>query len=275
MKLTVRGVPVHYLDEGEGRPVLVLHGRPGDHRGVSNALERVFAAKPGWRRIYPDFPGMGLTPGADWIRTHQDTVDLVVEFADALLAGEHFALVGSSYGGYIALGVVRQRAARLTGVALWVPAVDGPSSRLDLPEHRVFERDAATVASVLPDEQLWLQVATVQTAETLARFRSSIKPGLMSSDMPFLEQIEASDPDGFDATDLPVPVTVPALLIGGRQDSLVGYAGMVRLLESFPRATLAVLDRAGHPVSTEQRVLFEALVGEWLDRVEETIPSAD
>ena len=273
MKLTVRGVPVHYLDEGAGRPVLVLHGRPADHRSVSNDLELIFAGKPGWRRIYPDLPGMGLTPGADRIRTHQDTVDLVIEFVDALLGGERFALVGSSYGGYIALGVIRQRATQLTGVALWAPAVGRPSGWLDLPEHQVFEGDAATVASVLPDEQLWLQVATVQTAEALAHFRSAIKPGILSSDMPFLEQIEANDPDGFDTDDLPV-VRGPSLLLGGRQDSLVGYAGMVGLLESFPRATLAVLDRAGHPVSTEQRVLFEALVGEWLDRVEETIPSA-
>ena len=33
--------------------------------------------------------------------------------------------------------------------------------------------------------------------------------------------------------------------------------------------TLPVLDRAGHSLQMEQPVLFEALTGEWLDRVEE------
>ena len=45
------------------------------------------------------------------------------------------------------------------------------------------------------------------------------------------------------------------------------------LVERYPRATFAVLDRAGHGLDVEQRGLFEALVGEWLDRVEEAGPA--
>lgn len=41
----------------------------------------------------------------------------------------------------------------------------------------------------------------------------------------------------------------------------------------YPRASFAVLDRAGHSLHLEQRGLFEALVGEWLDRVEEAGPA--
>ena len=39
----------------------------------------------------------------------------------------------------------------------------------------------------------------------------------------------------------------------------------------FPRATFAVLDRAGHMLGFEQPVLLHALLNEWLDRVEEYI----
>ncbi len=42
----------------------------------------------------------------------------------------------------------------------------------------------------------------------------------------------------------------------------------------FPRATFAVLDRAGHGLTMEQTGLFRALVAEWLDRVEEGIRTA-
>ena len=41
--------------------------------------------------------------------------------------------------------------------------------------------------------------------------------------------------------------------------------------ENYPRSTFAVLDRAGHNLQIEQETLFNALVNEWLDRVEENI----
>ena len=51
--------------------------------------------------------------------------------------------------------------------------------------------------------------------------------------------------------------------------SAVGYRGAWPLLEHMPRATYAVLDRAGHALEREQSGLFTALASEWLDRVEE------
>ena len=61
----------------------------------------------------------------------------------------------------------------------------------------------------------------------------------------------------------------PALFLLGRQDSHVGYQDAIQILEGYPRATLAVLDRAGHALGVEQEGLFHALINEWLDRVEE------
>jgi pimeloyl-ACP methyl ester carboxylesterase len=68
---------------------------------------------------------------------------------------------------------------------------------------------------------------------------------------------------------LPEPFPAPALIFAGRQDSRSGYHEAWQILENYPRATFAVLDRAGHAVVLEQRALFASLVSEWLDRVEE------
>jgi pimeloyl-ACP methyl ester carboxylesterase len=57
--------------------------------------------------------------------------------------------------------------------------------------------------------------------------------------------------------------------VTGRQDSAVGYLGAWELLDHYPRATFAVLDRAGHALPHEQPELLRALVSEWLDRVRE------
>ena len=40
-------------------------------------------------------------------------------------------------------------------------------------------------------------------------------------------------------------------------------------VENYPRASFAMLDRAGHNLPIEQEALFTALVSEWVGRVEE------
>ena len=64
-----------------------------------------------------------------------------------------------------------------------------------------------------------------------------------------------------------MPFDGPTLFVLGRQDAVVGYRGVFELIESYPRATVAVLDRAGHAAPWEQEDLFRALVAEWLARV--------
>jgi hypothetical protein len=52
---------------------------------------------------------------------------------------------------------------------------------------------------------------------------------------------------------------------------VVGYRDAWKILEHFPRATYAVLDGAGHAPDVEQLQLGQALISEWLDRVEASI----
>jgi pimeloyl-ACP methyl ester carboxylesterase len=65
------------------------------------------------------------------------------------------------------------------------------------------------------------------------------------------------------------PFLSPTLILTGRQDHWWGYQDAWTILENYPRATFAVLDRAGHAVWVEQEDLVTALIREWLDRVEE------
>jgi pimeloyl-ACP methyl ester carboxylesterase len=265
----IRGIPVNYREIGEGRPVLLLHGMPTDHRHMVRAFEPVFERRPGWRRIYPDLPGHGLTPRADWISTEDDKLQVALELVDAVAPGERFLVIGASYGGYLALGAVHRRAADLDGVML---LVTNPHSdqRTGLPPHRVFVRDDDVVASLEDDERRWLEIATVQSAEALHGFRTTILPAVRMADHEFLDRIQ---PFTFALAPLPEPFMRPALVLNGRQDSVTGYADMLALLESFHRGTFAILDRAGHPLAFEQPVLFRALVNEWLDRVEAEDPA--
>ena len=73
----------------------------------------------------------------------------------------------------------------------------------------------------------------------------------------------------FDVDALPKPCPAPTLIVTGRQDSVAGYRDAWEILENYPRGTFVVLDRSGHFLDIEQEDLFHALMGEWLDRVEE------
>ena len=53
---------MHYAEYGSGTPVLALHGAGFGHREIAGALEPIFSTVPGFRRLYPDLPGMGRTP---------------------------------------------------------------------------------------------------------------------------------------------------------------------------------------------------------------------
>lgn len=173
MECSVRGIPVYYEEIGAGRPVLMLHGWPGDHRYMAHHWEPVFAQRTGWRRLYPDMPGMGRTPGAEWITCQDDMLEVALGFMDAVAPGERFAIAGASYGGYLARGVVYRRPALVSGVMLSVPSVELDREKRRVPLQQVLVHDPEFVAALEADEQMVLQIAVVQSAKYLGDFRAA------------------------------------------------------------------------------------------------------
>ncbi|MDQ6694164.1 MAG: alpha/beta hydrolase [Chloroflexota bacterium] len=269
MEAKVRGIPLHYEEVGEGRPLLMLHGWQADHRHMLHDMEPLFAHRAGWRRLYPDLPGMGKTPGAAWITSQDHMLEVALGFLNAVAPDTRFAVAGVSLGGYLARGIVRQRPAQVEGVMLCVPVVAGASGKIDRPQHQVLAHDPGFVSALEADEEWLLDMMVVQSPAVLAEFRQTYKPAIDAADQDLVGRVEANYNFSFDVDNLPEPCAAPTLIVSGRQDSNCGYRGAWSLLENFPRATFAVLDRAGHALPMEQKVLYHALVSEWLDRVEE------
>ena len=265
----IRGIPIQYEEFGEGRPALWIHGVVTDRRHMIDELEPVFERREGWRRLYPDLPGRGGTPGADWIQSQDDILAVALEFLDAVAPGQRFIVGGTSFGGYLAMGVLHERAADIDGIALIVanPLREGRTR----PEHQTIVRDDAFVATLTTDEDReWAESAVVQSEAGLRHFQKTIAPALGDADEPFIERVEERTNLSFDVRELAV-FDRPALVLSARQDAMAGYVDMLSMLETFPRATWAILDRSGHGLPFDQRVVFEALTSEWLDRVEESI----
>jgi pimeloyl-ACP methyl ester carboxylesterase len=270
--LHAAGVDVHYVEHGPPsgaaeRTAVLLHGFPPDHRLMTGCFEPVFADRPGWRRIYLDLPGMGRTVAPESVRSTDDVFAVVRAAVRELVPDGRYALCGESYGGYLARGLVAADPGTSLGLALVCPMVIADHADRDVDEHVVLVRDA--FAAALPAGTEFAGVAVVQTEETYRRTRREVVAGLELADQGAVRRIRDSFAGTFPMEQDVPPYPGPALILLGRQDSSTGYRDAWRILEHYPRATFAVLDRAGHNAQIEQPALFTALVHEWLDRVEE------
>jgi pimeloyl-ACP methyl ester carboxylesterase len=277
----VDGIRVHYVEHGPpaGSGVttaVMIHGFPLDHRIMTGAFEPVFAGRqgepdrPGWRRLYLDLPGMGRTTAPD-VASTDDIFRILRGTVAALVPEGPYAVVGQSYGGYLARGLAAADPERVAGLAAVVTVVEARHGLRRLPERQVLVRDPALAERVGTEALEAEEILVVQTEETWEWARQDVDAGLAAADPVVVARVEASYTGTFPVE--PVPFEKPALIVVGRQDSVTGYRDAWELVENYPRATFAVLDRAGHALDIEQRGLFEALVGEWLDRVAEAHPA--
>jgi pimeloyl-ACP methyl ester carboxylesterase len=250
---------VHFADIGAGTAVLALHGWTPDHRLMLGCLEPVFAGRNGYRRLYPDLPGMGRSP-ADDVSSSDDILGALEDFVDAEIGDGPFLLIGQSFGGYLARALAHRRPDQVRGLALICPVsayLGGPDQML--PAFEVRRSDGAERAGQFDG-------LVVRTAETARRFADEILPGLQIADRAAMARIwqrwELSAGPELGTYDK------PALFLTGRQDDLTGYEDVYALLPHYPYASFAVLDTAGHNLQIEQPELFNAFMAEWLNRVE-------
>lgn len=113
--LVREGAALHYLDVGEGVPVLLLHGNPTWsflYRDVLGPL------RGQCRAVVPDYPGFGFSDHPEGYgytpREHAGWVGALVDH----LGLDRFLLVGQDWGGPIGLAVAEERAERVAGMVL-------------------------------------------------------------------------------------------------------------------------------------------------------------
>ena len=247
---------IHHVEHGSGVPLVALHGAGVDHREVEAAIEAVVPAT-GYRRIYPDLPGMGRsTAGAS--ACNDDVVALLGDLVEGLDRGP-VALLGHSYGAHLARGVAAQRPRLVRGLALVCPVTEGSG---ELPEHGVVHEEPGAYEELGPGQRRGFEeYFVVRTRATARRYRDHVAPGAALVDQAALGRIVA----GW-SVDVGTPTSVPTLIVAGRCDAVVGHAGAVELSRRYPQATVAVVAGAGHALVHERPALFAALLADWLER---------
>ena len=272
MKCDIGDLHFQYETRGEGMPVLMIHGFGIDRNVMIGCMEPVFKNRSGWKRIYFDLPGMGRTPAPHWLNNADQMLEAVLAFVNKVVDCDSFLVAGESYGAYLTRAIVKLIPERLKGVLLICPVIIADRKRRDLPRRTIFVKDKSFLAGIEQTEykNLFERVLVVQDLKRWNRFKQDIIPGMRTKDRAFLAQFQKHGYSlSFDVDQLEHPFDRSSLIFSGRQDTSVGFSDSLKLVENFPRGTFAILDRAGHGLEVEQETVFNCLVNEWLNRVEE------
>lgn len=117
--VTVEGNRIHYVERGEGRPILMIHGLGGTLHHLRRPLMEEFG--DGYRLIAMDRPGSGYSSrGVGMDGRLSEQARQTAAFIDAL-GLERPLLVGHSLGGAIALATALEYPEKVAGLALIAP----------------------------------------------------------------------------------------------------------------------------------------------------------
>ena len=127
--VTVHGSKMHYIDEGEGDPILFIHGNPASSYLWRNIIPHVQGRG---RCIALDLIGMGRSDKPDIDYTYDDNSRYLAGFIEALGLGENLTLVIHDWGSMLGFRWAGENPDKVRAVA-FMEAMVRPLSYADLP----------------------------------------------------------------------------------------------------------------------------------------------
>jgi pimeloyl-ACP methyl ester carboxylesterase len=254
---------LHVRDLGSGPSIVFLHPGPGlDGSVFLPGATRV--ADAGFRVLLFDLPGSGRSPAGDWTLAGQA---LAVEDAVNELGLEDWALLGHSFGGYVAMqhlvdfGTASRLVASSTDAEEEEPPGVDPDRWEHMPEvaRAAFEREGSVTT---PEEcrEVWrdqLQFfaddpAAVEPMLDRVVFQPEAHHEHDIGELHALGALAASD--------------IPVLSIGGENDRGAPPPFAERIAATAPRGELLLVEGAGHfPFAEAPDRYWPALI-DWLRR---------
>lgn len=244
---TVDDVRVRYLDEGQGVPVVLVHGFAASLDTWSGLVPRLTAR--GFRVIALDLKGFGWSDrpeGGPDDYSPQAQAQLLLGLLDQLGVSQ-FHLVAHSWGSSVALSTALAAPSRVQRIALydaWVFFDQLPTfflwARADgigelLISLFYSERPAEKLASAFYDPSRLPEDKVEEVEDLLSR------PGTSAA------ALEAIRGQRFEDLEQLYPrITQPTLLLWGREDTITLLRFGERLAATLPNARLIVFPQTGH-----------------------------
>ena len=242
--------PVHYVDEGDGPTLLLLHGNP-DWSFLYRHI--IVGLRADYRCIAPDYPGFGLSPHPpDYGYTPAEHAVVVGELVEHLDLQE-MVVMGQDWGGPIGMEVCSQRPQRIRGLVMgntffwpateFFPKFFSGVMGSAVMRHFILEKSLFVtrvmrrLLQVELSEAEWAHYTEVATTPA-AREGFAVFPREIVGSRVWLEALQER---------IQLLKDKPMVLMLGRQDPGLGDdKAAARWTAVWPDATVVVLPDAGH-----------------------------
>lgn len=256
----IRSTDWHYAEQGQGIPLVLIHGFPLDHRIWKHQLAGLSDC---CRVIAVDLKGFGKSASTEafTMESMADELHQLLQQIGALPC----VIGGLSMGGYIALAFAEMFAADLKGFILVDSKTEADPQAAK--ENRQKLADLATHSGAAP-------VAAQMMPKMLAPSAFADNPEVVNT----MQQIMESVPpltianacyamrDRPDRTALLSTFTFPSLIVLGESDALIPVSMGQSMKELMPNGQLAVIPKAGHMPPLELPEAFNDVVRQFIAR---------
>lgn len=243
MEVEVNGVRLQYTIEGDGTPVVLLHGYLLDR---SFWEPQVRALRSRYRVLVPSLRGHGGTPvGNVTASTMELLADDVRALLDRIAIREPVVLGGLSMGGYVALAFYRKYPQRVRALLLFdtrasADTEEARRGRLEIAA--AVEREGSTGPAIDALYPKLMAPASYQRPELVSHLQA-IFARLTPDGVAAAQRGMAARPD---STALLPTVSCPTLIIVGEHDTLTPPSEARAMQAAIPGAELIEVPGAGH-----------------------------
>jgi 3-oxoadipate enol-lactonase len=251
MQAVINGVTMSYNDQGQGTPLVFIHGFP-----LSKTMwqPQVHALVDSYRVITLDLRGHGESDALLWNFTLDDYANDVIGLLDHLNIVQA-VFIGLSMGGYILFSLYRNFPDRVKAMVLADTRAQGDSQegkagRRAMTQLARKEGPSGIAVAMLP--KLLAPLTVQQRPDMVDQIRKMILQTPTEGIIVDLMAMAARP----DSTDLLLTVTCPTLVVVGEKDIATPVAESHYMAERIAGSTLVTIPGAGHLSNFEQPAVF-------------------
>lgn len=233
-----------YITEGNGDPVILVHGMAASNRHWQLLLGEV--ARNGWQGYAPDLPGHGDSPKPEAISQYsaQAVYQTFEEWLDSLGFDHPVHLVGHSLGGFLSLLYAHRHPQRVASMAL----IDPYFSPAQLPiVMRLINRRPRLAAWAFQRVPSWAihLIFDLDMGET-HHFSSQVRHAIAGDYLRASPKIIYLGASIWDLSPILPDIKTPTLLIWGERDRTLKPTSFSRLALLMPQVALFPIAGSGH-----------------------------
>jgi len=263
MELELKQFRLSFVDEGAsekaGVALLFVHGFPLNHQIWAPQLQ-AFAVN--YRMLAPDVRGHGASEAVPGPYKMEEMADDLKALIDARHCGP-VMLIGHSMGGYIAFAFLRRHPKLVRGLGL-VCTRPGPDSPEGKANRETLARRVEKDGSMAVADAMYPKMLAASTYAEQLQLADSVRRMMLATPVPGIAGALRGMALRGDSTDLLPTITVPTLIIAGKDDQLIPPKESEMMAAQIPGATLHVIPGAGHLPSVERAGLFNDALGKFL-----------